>query len=475
MKETFDDILKRKWEAQSFPVDQTDRENMIALLDAQKRRRIAPFWWIGGLGILALVAGWAVFNQTQHPDQDIHAPMPQKQIAESTAANTIASGEISGSSSIDPAAKAISKDNTVTQTNPSPKPANDKIESSAIVPTTQSHTSSYSTKSTKKTNSPSKPKGTAGTSSHNNPEPKSQEVSTPMANTMPEDKKHYLVDEEAATSYQIISKPVAVIVLPDNAEVIPSELDNTLNARSSEVTDVLPGLDMLGMTPSYSKPFNSIQPGQAFHSTFHLFAEAGIGMVLPSQPDYASGLKLRAGAGIGYRLSPKLALSLSAGYLLQSGGFEFQRSSVVSQPGFGVRSSFNTLTPDKLHFVYSRIGAMYSLRRHILGVHGGIQYLYGTQGEISVQTHDQFVQDVEEQTTYAWLKKDGLRELSWTADLFYGYRLSPRLTASAGTDIYFSSFTVPDASLSADGYYWNGTYAALHPFVTLNYLFYGKP
>lgn len=474
MKEDFDDILKRKWEAQSFPVDQTDRENMIALLDAQKRRRIAPFWWIGGLGILALVTSWAVFNQTQHPGQDIHVPMPQKQMAESTADNPIASGEISGSSSIDHEDKEISKDNTVTPTLPSPNPANDKIESSAIVQSTLSHTNKHSTKSTDKVNPSSKPKGTGGTSSNNNPQPKAQEVSTTLANTMAEDQKHYLVDEEAATSYQIVSKPVAVIVLPDDAEVIPSELDETLNARSSEVTEVLPSLEMLGMTPSYSTPFKGIQPEQAFQSSFHWFAEAGIGMVLPSQPDYASGLKLRAGAGIGYRLSPKIALSLSAGYLLQSGGFEFQRSSVVSQPGFGVRSSFNTLTPDKLHFVYSRIGAMYSLRRHILGIHGGLQFLYGTQGEISVQTHDQFVQEVAEQTTYAWLKKDGLREFSWNADFFYGYRLSPRLTASVGTDIYFSSFTVPDASLSADGYYWNGAYAALHPFVTLNYLFYGK-
>lgn len=471
MKENFDDILKRKWEAQSFPVDQTDRENMISLLDAQKRRRIAPFWWIGGLGILALVGGWAVFTLTQHAGQEIHAPAPQKQMAESTMPSTTGSGASSGSTTTDQDANGTSHENTSTLKPQTVKSENEKVESSLNDRSTLNNANQHSTKGKQ----PTKSKDHSITSSDKKAELKVTEANTSKDSKMPEDKTHFLVDEEAVSSYQIVSKPVAVIVLPDDMEVIPSELDKTLNARSSEVTDLLPSLDMLGMTPSYSMPFKSIQPAQPFHSSFHLFAEAGVGMVLPSQPDYASGLKLRAGAGIGYRLSPKIALSLSAGYLLQSGGFEFQRSSVVSQPGFGVRSSFNTLTPDKLHFVYSRIGAMYSLRRHILGVHGGIQYLYGTQGEISVQTHDQFVQDIQEQTTYAWLKKDGLRELSWTADVFYGYRLSPRLTASAGTDIYFSSFTVPDASLSADGYYWDGAYAALHPFVTLNYLFYGKP
>jgi hypothetical protein len=84
------------------------------------------------------------------------------------------------------------------------------------------------------------------------------------------------------------------------------------------------------------------------------------------------------------------------------------------------------------------------------------------------------VAGVTETSTYDWVKTDGLRKLHCTADLSYGYQLTPRLMASAGTDIYFSSITVADDALAQEGYYWNGAYAALHPFITLNYILYGS-
>src|SRR5688572_12548495 len=58
MKEEFDDILKRKWEEQHFPVDEGHREEMIALLDGKKRRKMIPIWWLGSLGMAAIIAGY---------------------------------------------------------------------------------------------------------------------------------------------------------------------------------------------------------------------------------------------------------------------------------------------------------------------------------------------------------------------------------------------------------------------------------
>ena len=63
MKEEFDDILKRKWEEQHFPVDEGHREDMIALLDGKKRRKMIPIWWLGGLGMAAIFAGYFLTKQ----------------------------------------------------------------------------------------------------------------------------------------------------------------------------------------------------------------------------------------------------------------------------------------------------------------------------------------------------------------------------------------------------------------------------
>ena len=116
----------------------------------------------------------------------------------------------------------------------------------------------------------------------------------------------------------------------------------------------------------------------------------------------------------------------------------------------------------------------YRLHRHLFGAHGGMQYLYGAQGTIVTQVQDQFVAGTSESSTYGWVKTDGLRQLHWTADISYGYQLTPRLVATAGTDFYFSTITETDAALAADGYYWDGAFASLHPFITLNYLIYGR-
>src|SRR5687768_10779848 len=50
MKNSFDEILKKKWENIQFPIDDDHRNEMITLLDQQNRRRTGLFWWFGGIG-----------------------------------------------------------------------------------------------------------------------------------------------------------------------------------------------------------------------------------------------------------------------------------------------------------------------------------------------------------------------------------------------------------------------------------------
>ena len=265
------------------------------------------------------------------------------------------------------------------------------------------------------------------------------------------------MDEEAAKSYQIVSKAAAVTIEPETRyDVIVEDI-------------FLP--DFMGIKYSSNDLPAQTKPNTSFKKSFYLFGETGVGMIFASKPDFTSGWKFRAGAGAGYKLSPKVQVSLSFGYLLQAGGFDFQRSSTINHAGFGTRSNFNTLTPDKLHYVYTRAGVQYRIKRHVLGVHGGFQYLYGSQGELVTQMQDQFA-GTTETAEYTWLVTDGLRKMNWTADVSYGYQLTPRLFASVGADFYFAHNTIEDDALAQKGYYWKGAYAPVHPFITLNYLIY---
>ncbi|MBK9104423.1 MAG: hypothetical protein IPL92_07600 [Saprospiraceae bacterium] len=481
MKENFDDILKRKWEEQHFPVDEQHRADMIALLDGQKRRRIVPFWWLGGLGLAAIFAGYFMLSQQAPPSPDGQQQSVSLDVKSSgnteistgsslnTEANEPANSEIekstinNGNNTIVPA--AVNTDQAAnTNTN-----TNSNKQAKALAPSTPK------SKQVKEVAKPVQPKQTEQAA----PKPAipitqttGQPVSLPAAiGTAPDGT--FRVDDSAARSYQIVSKAASVTVEDPEADIMPY-IPPKPGSRTSFNVNEIDLLELSGIHYAADYTPGQIKPQTSFKHMVYLFGEAGAGIILASKPDYSTGWKLRAGAGLGYTLSPKVQLSWAAGYLLQAGGFDFQRTSTVTQPGFGTRSSFNSLSPDKLHFVYSRLGAQYRLHRSVFGAHGGIQYLYGAQGDIVVQTHDQFASAVSETTSYDWVKTDGLRKLHWTADVSYGYQLTPRLVASVGTDIYFSSFTVSDAALAQDGYYWDGAFAALHPFVTLNYIFYGS-
>jgi hypothetical protein len=450
MKEDFDDILKRKWEEQRFPVDDDHRQQMIALLDGKKRKRIIPFWWLGGLGLSALVAGYFMVNSRETPSAGLNKPAFESMEIKPSGNDVFTTESQPHQAAENQSSKVVRNESSIT---------------SPVVPDASNSSIKKKSSSTKPVLTNAKTSGKQSARPKVDASIKAQPMTSvePAAGAEPKGvgatpENIFKVDDDAARSYQIVSKAAAVTIEPETRDYI-------------RVEDImLP--DFTGIQYATEGLPVQITPNTSFKNTFYLFGETGVGMILASKPDFSSGWKFRAGGGLGYKLSPRVQFSLSLGYLLQSGGFDFQRTSTVDYAGFGTRSSFNTLTPDKLHYVYSRLGAQYRMRRHIIGVHGGFQYLYGSQGELVTQVHDQFASGVTETSEHAWLVTDGLRKMNWTADLSYGYQLTPRLFATAGADFYFSSITIEDEALAQDGYYWNGAYAPVHPFITLNYLIY---
>jgi hypothetical protein len=512
MKDNFDDILKRKLDEQHFAVDEIHRQEMIELLKGKKRRGVLPLWWLGSLVIVASLAGYFFVAKQATPQKA--NPSQHDEIRQTTpTAESQQTPAIANVESVDHSSSSMnSQESAPSEAASSQSAQHAGTNISSSVSTTSKKQSSFNSSSTANTSSTVNTSSSANTSSKvsiestsdNNLTRNTQSISTQKnqaptteasgtkATSEPHGKElpttsgtpsTYLVEGEILTNYTIVTQAVAVTIEDPDAYLQPepeviAENENSLllfpEQRVTRHTAIVEALDMAGVEYTSSTGMNKIIPNTTFKKLLYLFGEAGVGMVLPSLPEYTSGWKFRGGAGLGYMLSPKVQLSWSAGYLLQAGGFDFERTSTINQPSFGTRSISNTLRPDKLHFVYTRIGMQYRLDRHLFGAHGGIQWLYGAQGTIVTQGLDQFASGTTETSTYSWVKTDGLRKLHWTADVSYGYQLTPRLIATAGTDIYFSPITVTDAALSAEGYYWDGAFAALHPFITLNYLIYGR-
>jgi len=470
MKDNFDDILKRKWEEQHFPVDESHRADMIELLNGNKRRRAFPFWWAGGLGVLLLAAGLLLLTRdaTEYGNGQIGSQGTHM-------TNTTSGNQVPSDAAQDEMKASTSVTGVSTNESIQPIPTN--------TPTTQTAGSGNSSAMPSSSSAPlraNKQDSPTGKmkppSATKNPGMSQQRVAGKAPDqAILSPAKSYLVDDEAVHTYRILSEVVTVTVEADDPfEQLTSSANSITTARNNTSAAGLESLPVAPIVYTTNASPGQIEAAPSFKKSLYLFGEAGMGMILPSKPQFTSGWKLRAGAGLGFRLSSKVQLSWAGGYLMQQGGFDFQRTSTVNQPGFGTRSSFNTLTPDRLHFVYTRVGAQYRMGRHLLGMHAGMQWLYGAQGTISIVTQDQFAPNASETTDYAWVRTDGLRKLHWTGDISYGYQITPRLAVTAGTDIYFSSFTVTDNALELEGYYWSGAYASLHPFVTLNYLIYGS-
>jgi hypothetical protein len=77
MKENFDDIIRRRWEAREFPVDARHREEMARLLNPERKRKGIVFWWFGGIAGLLLLSGvgWWALHHTAIAPTPAHSPI----------------------------------------------------------------------------------------------------------------------------------------------------------------------------------------------------------------------------------------------------------------------------------------------------------------------------------------------------------------------------------------------------------------
>lgn len=458
MKDNFDDIIRRRWEERQFPVDVQHRADMAKLLDKRDRRKVFPFWWLFGIaglvGVALLIYSWPGNGDTQRsPDsrEKLNELSPSASGVNHDHASAIPPQEPSFS------APEIKDKRVETDSGIKPQALHDQAVSSHHASSRQS----FANVDKRAEGDPVKTPNDATDlpdANHSRVTGANQQISTATSSTQ----------VESATAQQSGRDVIA----PDaqTSEGIPETSSST--ARNSFLTPRIATLDIEELSLENSKPIHSIHPAFVHRQAWYLIAEFGGGLVFGSSPAYDAGWKLRAGGGLSFDVSPRVNLMWTGGYLMQQGGFDFERTSTVQLAGFGARSSFNTLSPDRLHHIYSRLGVNYKIHRHMLQAYVGAQWLYGMQGRISVFSQDQFAGD-QQSSEYTWLKTDGLHRLRYMTGIGYGYHLTPRMMIQAGTDIYLTSLTREDRELSEQGYYWKGQSAALHPFVTLNYIFYG--
>lgn len=481
MKPNFDDILKRKWEQKQFPVDPDHREQMLALLDKRDKRRILPIWWIGGLVVMGALAGFLLLaSDTDSPSEQSVAAHATEKSAVDSPERIDTSGELSNAENQQGPSLASSALNVSSSTSQDQSNQTDQVNPAGYLKSAKGQVGSADTQQTASRNKITKSTNTTQPSASQSEipsvkKPKVVESVPTMTNfnDKTQSSSDPLLVPSVATGHTSVSDPQkseSITALAANENMMRNASTASPEVREQISVDDIENLNASFLNIQERSVSVAVQPDVVFNKYFGLFAEVGTGLILASQPDFDTGWKFRAGAGLGYTIHPRLQLTWSAGYLFQDGGFDFQRSSTVQQSSFGARSSFNTLTPDQLHFLYTRLGAVYQLKKHLITSHIGVQYLYGAKGDITVQSMDQFVPGIQESTDYDWVVTDGLQRWQWSADLAYGYRLTPRMSLSAGAEFYFSSLTIEDKALAQEGYYWDGAFSKVHPFVTLNYM-----
>lgn len=457
MRNNFDDILKRKWEQQSFPVDESHREEMIRLLEQQPKRKPLLFWWLGSLGVIGCSVALLIF-----------ASVPSGPMASHTA-----------SRSLDPMDKA------------DPLPHNDRVMVDEIqnqikspaeeTKTLQSKASSRTEPSPANTNarttakvvsrqyaSSGKPQSIEGT---NDPKNSTQKSSEKDPSPLAMNAIINAVNENDPDAY-----PVAQA---ESVGTTDEELLQNLSSKEAAaihntfITEQVPVLPVMPVTTSKNDAEPEVSYTKVFKPSYEFFVEAGTGIIPSFQQAFRTGWTLHGGAGIGYAIAPKTKVTLSGGYLYQREGFEFERSSTVQQPSFGARSVFHTLSPDRLHFVYGKMALQHHITRHVFSLQAGLQYLYGAQGTIVIHTDDQ-LQGLMTKSDYAWLELSGMNRWLWHSGVTYGYQFTPRLSIHGGMKYFFSSIKMEDPTLENRGFYWQGRQAALQPLFTLKYEIYGN-
>jgi hypothetical protein len=431
MKVKFDDIIRQRWEKRTFPVDDQHRDAMIKLLDQKKRRRIIPLWWIGSAVVTIALGIILVWSSESSAPQSAPTYPP---------------------TSSEPSAPLVEE----------PNPPARKAETHQVPPASGNAMAENSLRSANQTATKFQ-EGNTTTTERIKPDVMAGKKQN--ANLTTE-----LPSQETIAKSHTITGPTEVI----GAEHEITSIGSTHGViRNSDITSGLESLEpgLLSFLNTLHAP--DVMPVSKQKKIVYLYAEGGAALISASKPIHDKGAKLHVGAGLGYAVAPGLHLNASAGYMMQDGGFDFERSSTVQHSGFGLRSQFNRIAPDRLHFVYSRLGLQVKTRKHILMGYGGVQKLYGAQGYIDVYTNQSLPAAESFTQQYTWLSTNGLRDWHVYAGVGYGYRLTPRLTVIGGTDYYFTSIVKQDAALAADGYYWKGSTTRWQPFVTLNYLLYG--
>lgn len=456
MNNNFDDILREKWEEKQFPVDPVHRQQMLDLLEKNNRRKPLIFWWLGGLLMMVVMAGFIfLLNNNQIAKEDLH-PTPSTLKEQNYDVAQFDESRVEANKN-ELASTGVVKDESA------PK----KVQAMPAENNASSNKSSNQSKSTvTKSSKPSSQKPSKNSNQIQDASSHQSEIFPIAPNSKNSDE--IVIRQESPI---FVSDAFKVVVLADDDQLEDQSSD--IVQRNSYITAPIESLLISEQPVSHKDFISAIKPSESNFHYLRLFAETGLGFIPSVTNEYSSGWTFNAGAGISYRMSSKINLFVSGGYLFQNGGFNFEKTSAVQQPAFGVRSNFNTLRPDKLHFIYSKLGLQYGLKRHLFSVNGGLQYLYGAQGTINVQTVDQFT-GTSGTTQYTWLSIDGMRQWLWNGEALYGYRITPRMTIQAGVKYNFSSIETEDSVLAAEGYYWQGQFSSLNPSFIINYQFYGK-
>ncbi|HEX5112678.1 MAG TPA: hypothetical protein VFV79_07515 [Saprospiraceae bacterium] len=502
MKENFDDIIKRRWDERQFPVDEIHRQDMANLLEGDKKRRGFIFWWLGSVAVVSLVAGYLIWMNSLSLDVDENATLPPFDIAQeplrsktetenaafprrsetedekmktelktgTLPTQTSVEGNIETNSSMNEKAGA---DEIVSN-----KPINYNeiaIQNKNVVNQNSSTGKNDSTTQTKAASNKNEKINTLQKQKPNIPKGQSpekaitqQQKNENAADEIPKD--GYKVELDNPNQATITSKEAAIRVFPDSLEYDPwtNAIYRDGTVRSLNITKPIDDLN-ISEVENLNKPApGEIKPHTKMTHPVYFIVETGMGLVLASKPYYDGGIKFNVGGGLGMKLAPKVHLQLTGGYQMQDGGFDFQKASTVNTLGFGLRSQFNTLRPDRLHFIYGKLGAAYRFGRSTLDSHFGVQWLYGSQGNITRQEQSQVPPGHTETTEYAWLNTNGLRKTQWWWDVSYGYMIFPKFYIHGGASYYFTSLTETDTP--ANDYSWKGKSATVQPFVTIKYL-----
>ncbi len=453
MKNEFDDILKKRSEEIYYPVDAQHRQEMIHLLHQHKRRKGGFFWWFGGMLLTIAIAGMFIALNGEIAETDQQVPLNESSNSQS----------IMDRAMIQPAG-----DPTTLLTDRTPVINKSTVSGKSISSNTISPTD----------------KGIINFITENKV-PNTGQTQKAIANS--QDLNHLKVNESLSENTSLQSGSSAITEEVETFEGnlgqqigLEPEVENlsgvnlSKQQRLTTITLPLEKSIISSITNSNEIWAMNIKPAFKVTHPIAVFAETGISFIPPSFPDVKSGWSLKTGGGASCSVFGKTQLTWSAGYLFQKEGFAFERTSTVDQPGFGSRSSFHRLTPDKLHFLYSNLGLQQRIKRHILSAGIGAQWLYGAQGTIVIQTKDQFSLLSTETSTRAWLNLDGMQRLIWNGQISYGYQLTPKISLQLGAKYNFTSFRADDSELAADGYYWKGKFATINPSFTINYRFYGK-